>query len=219
MSDARSLAADRAHALRLVPVSHETVVRLDQFVELFLRWQRAVQLVAASTVPKLWTRHIADSLQIVDLAPGAKSWVDLGSGGGFPGLIVAIAIAERAGAVVHLVESDTRKAAFLREAARVTRAPAKVHANRVESVAKQIGAVDVVMARALAPLPRIMELSQPFLASGAVGIFLKGQDVDNELTEAAKSWKIQVRLLPSRTDPRGKILVVESAVQRPLTPR
>ncbi|HEY7457299.1 MAG TPA: 16S rRNA (guanine(527)-N(7))-methyltransferase RsmG [Xanthobacteraceae bacterium] len=219
MSDARSLAADRAHALRLVPVSHETVVRLDQFVELFLRWQRAVQLVAASTVPKLWTRHIADSLQIVDLAPGAKSWVDLGSGGGFPGLIVAIAIAERAGALVHLVESDTRKAAFLREAARVTRAPAKVHANRVESVAKQIGAVDVVMARALAPLPRIMELSQPFLASGAVGIFLKGQDVDNELTEAAKSWKIQVRLLPSRTDPRGKILVVESAVQRPLTPR
>jgi 16S rRNA (guanine527-N7)-methyltransferase len=219
MSDARSLAADRAHALRLVPVSHETVVRLDQFVELFLRWQRAVQLVAASTVPKLWTRHIADSLQVVDLAPGAKSWVDLGSGGGFPGLIVAIAIAERAGAVVHLVESDTRKAAFLREAARVTRAPAKVHANRVESVAKQIGAVDVVMARALAPLPRIMELSQPFLASGAVGIFLKGQDVDNELTEAAKSWKIQVRLLPSRIDPRGKILVVESAVQRPLTPR
>jgi 16S rRNA (guanine527-N7)-methyltransferase len=158
-------------------------------------------------------------LQVVDLAPGAKSWVDLGSGGGFPGLIVAIAIAERAGAVVHLVESYTRKAAFLREAARVTRAPAKVHANRVESVAKQIGAVDVVMARALAPLPRIMELSQPFLASGAVGIFLKGQDVDNELTEAAKSWKIHARLLPSRIDPRGKILVVESAVQRPLTPR
>ena len=219
MTDARSLAADRALALRLVPVSHETVVRLDQFVELFLRWHKAVQLVAASTVPKLWTRHIADSLQIVDLAPDAKSWVDLGSGGGFPGLIVAIAIAERAGAVVHLIESHTRKAAFLREAARVTRAPAKVHANRVESVAKRIGAVDVVMARALAPLPRIIELSQPFLTAGAVGIFLKGQDVDNELTEAAKSWKIRSRLLPSRTDPRGKILVVESAAQRPLTPR
>jgi 16S rRNA (guanine527-N7)-methyltransferase len=219
MTDTRSLAADRAAALRLVPVSHETVVRLDQFVELFLRWQPAVRLVAASTLPKLWTRHIADSLQIADLAPKAKVWVDLGSGGGFPGLIIAVAIAGRAGAIVHLVESDTRKAAFLREAARITRAPAKVHVERIESVAKRLGPVEVVTARALAPLPRIIELSEAFFASGATGIFLKGQDVDNELTEAAKSWKIQSRLLPSRTDPRGKILVIENAAQRPLTPR
>ena len=218
MIDARSLSADRATALRLVPVSHETAVRLDQFVDLFLRWQGAVQMVAASTLPRLWTRHIADSLQLVELAPDAKVWVDLGSGGGFPGLVVAIAIAERAGALVHLIESDTRKAAFLREAARITRAPAKVHAERIESVAKQI-VPDVVTARALAPLPRIIELSAPFFAVGATGIFLKGQDVDNELTEAAKSWKIQSRLLPSRTDPRGKILVIENAAQRPLTPR
>jgi 16S rRNA (guanine527-N7)-methyltransferase len=218
MIDARLLGGDRAAALRLVPVSHETVVRLDQFVDLFLRWQRAVQMVAASTLPKLWTRHIADSLQIVDLAPDARVWVDLGSGGGFPGLVVAIAIAERAGALVHLVESDTRKAAFLREAARITRAPAKVHAERIESAAKHI-VPDAVIARALAPLPRIIELSAPFFAAGATGIFLKGQDVDNELTEAAKSWKIQSRLLPSRTDPRGKILVIQHAAQRPLTPR
>ena len=219
MSDARSLAADRASALRLFPVSHETVTRLDLFVDLFLRWQRAVQLVSASSVPKLWTRHIADSLQLVDLARGASSWADLGTGGGFPGLIVAIALAERAGATVHLIESDSRKAAFLREAARQTRAPAKIHAERVESVAKRIAPIEVVTARALAPVARIIELSEPFLSRGATGIYLKGQDVDNELTEAAKSWKLQSRLLPSRTDPRGKILVIESAAQRPLTQR
>jgi 16S rRNA (guanine527-N7)-methyltransferase len=218
MISASSLADDRANALRLVPVSHETVVRLDQFVAVFLRWNRVVQLVAASTLPKLWTRHVADSLQLVDLMPDARIWVDLGSGGGFPGLIIAVALAGRGGAVVHLVESDTRKAAFLREAARATSAPAKVHATRIESVAKQIGPVDVVTARALAPLPRIIELSGPFLSAGAAGIFLKGQDVDNELTEAAKSWKIRWRSVPSRTDPRGRVLVVEAA-QRPLTPR
>jgi 16S rRNA (guanine527-N7)-methyltransferase len=219
MIDARALQADRALALRVVRVSHETIVRLDQFVELFLRWQSAVQLVAKSTLPKLWTRHIADSLQLVDLAPAARTWVDLGTGGGFPGLIIAIAIADRAGAVVHLIESDTRKAAFLREAARIIGAPAEIHAERIESVAERIGRVEVVTARALAPLPRIIELSEPFLRGGAIGIFLRGQDVDNELTEAAKSWKIQSKLQPSRTDPRGRILIVESAAQRPLTPR
>jgi 16S rRNA (guanine527-N7)-methyltransferase len=219
MIEPRSLAADRASALRLVPVSHETGARLDQFVDLFLRWQPAVQLVSASTLPKLWTRHIADSLQIADVMPNAGVWADLGSGGGFPGVIVAIAIAGRPGARVHLIESDTRKAAFLREAARVTQAPVEIHAERIESVAKRIGRVDVVTARALAPVTRIIELSQPLLAAGATGIFMKGQDVDNELTVAAKSWKIQSRLLPSRTDPRGSILVVEKAVQRPLTQR
>jgi 16S rRNA (guanine527-N7)-methyltransferase len=134
-------------------------------------------------------------------------------------LVVAIALAERGDIIVHLIESDTRKAAFLREAARLTRAPVKIHAERIESVAKRIGTVDVVTARALAPLTRIIELSEPFLSRGATGIFPKGQDVDNELTEAAKSWKLQSRLLPSRTDPRGKILVVDSAAQRPLTQR
>ncbi|MEX0591160.1 MAG: 16S rRNA (guanine(527)-N(7))-methyltransferase RsmG [Xanthobacteraceae bacterium] len=219
MSEPGELDEDRAHALRLVRVSHETIVRLDQFVELFVRWQRAVQLVANSTLPKLWTRHIADSVQLVDLAPDAKTWADLGSGGGFPGLVIALAIADRPGAFVHLIESNTRKAAFLREAARITRAPVKVHAERIESVSKRISPVDVVTARALASLPRIIEFSEPFLRAGALGIFLRGQDVDNELTEAAKSWKIQSKVLPSQTDPRGKILLVESAAQRPLTPR
>src|SRR3990170_6779335 len=129
---------DRAAALRLIPVSHETTVRLDQFAALLLRWQKAVQLVAAASLPKLWTRHIADSLQLLDIAPAARIWVDLGSGGGFPGLVLAIALADRPGALVHLIESDSRKAAFLREAARVTRAPVKIHGERIESAAKRI---------------------------------------------------------------------------------
>lgn len=209
-----NLEADRARALKLVPVSHETAARLDQFAELLLRWQRAVQLVAPSTLPKLWTRHFADSLQLIAHAPDAKVWVDLGSGGGFPGLVIAIALAGRAGALVHLVESDVRKAAFLREAARLTRAPAKVHAVRIESVAEQIGAVDIVTARALAPLARLLELAQPFLRAGARAVFPKGQYLDEELTEAAKSWMIQSRILPSLTDPSGKILIIESAIPR-----
>jgi 16S rRNA (guanine527-N7)-methyltransferase len=211
MIEPRALEHDRARALRLVRVSHETAARLDQFVALLLRWQRAVQLVAPSTLPKIWTRHIADSLQLVELAPQAKTWADLGSGGGFPGLTIAIAIADRPGALVHLIESDTRKASFLREAARITRAPVRVHADRIESAAKQIGPVDAVTGRALAPLPRLLELAEPFLSTNAQGFFHRGQDVDNELTEAAKSWKIQFRLLPSRTDPKGKILLIESA--------
>lgn len=208
------LAKDRAAALRLVRVSHETELRLELFVNLFLRWQKAVQLVAPSTLPKLWTRHIADSLQLAELAPTARVWADLGTGGGFPGLIIAIAIANRPGALVHLIESDTRKAAFLREAARLTAAPAKVHNARIESAAERIGTVEAVTARALAPMERQLALAYPLLSTGAQGLFLKGQDVDKELTEAAKSWIIESSVRPSVTDPRGRIVIVEKAVPR-----
>lgn len=211
----RGLDNDRAAALRLTPVSHETAERLDEFANLLVRWQGAVQLVAASTIPRLWTRHIADSLQLLDLAPTARTWADLGSGGGFPGLVIAIGLADRPGALVHIIESDSRKAAFLREAARITRAPAKVHAERIESATKRIvGKVEIVTARALAPLPRLLELAAPILAAGARGLFQKGQDVDNELTEAAKSWNIQALTIPSRTDRRGRILLVEQALPK-----
>ncbi len=211
---------DRAAALRMVRVSHETVVALDQFVQLFLRWQKAVQLVASSTVPKLWTRHIADSLQLLELIGEAKTIADLGSGGGFPGLVLAIALREKSDAMVHLIESDTRKAAFLSEVIRVTNSPAKVHAERIESVAKRIGPVDVVTARALAPLPRLLELAEPLVSgtreiSGPRAIFLKGQDVDRELTEAAKSWNIRSKIVTSRTDPSGKILLVQGLKRHP----
>ena len=117
------LATDRARALELTPVSRETVERLDAYVALLLEWQRTTNLIATSTIPRLWTRHIADSLQLIDLAPGARVWADLGSGGGLPGLAIACALQQTPGAIVHLVESNTRKAAFLREAGRSHRNP------------------------------------------------------------------------------------------------
>jgi 16S rRNA (guanine527-N7)-methyltransferase len=124
---AHDLAADRSRAFALTPVSRETSERLDRFVDLLLRWQRTSNLIAPSTVSRLWTRHIADSLQLIELAPQARIWIDLGSGAGFPGMVLAIALTGTPGAMVHLIESNTKKAAFLREAQRVTGAPARVH--------------------------------------------------------------------------------------------
>jgi 16S rRNA (guanine527-N7)-methyltransferase len=203
------LAADRARALTLTPVSRETLDRLDRFVETLLAWQQRINLIAPSTEPKLWTRHIADSLQLLALAPQAKTWVDLGSGGGFPGLVIACALADKPGARVHLVESSTKKAAFLREAARATGAPAQIHAIRIEDFVENLTmVVDVVTARALAPLVRLLAATYPLLKTGTLGLFPKGQDVDAELTEAAKCWSIQSSLAPSLTDPKAKIVRV-----------
>ncbi|MCK0197501.1 16S rRNA (guanine(527)-N(7))-methyltransferase RsmG [Ancylobacter sp. 6x-1] len=209
------LPSDRARALALTPVSRETEDRLVAIVALLEKWQKTINLVAPATLPEIWTRHIADSLQLVALAPGAVRWVDLGSGGGFPGLVVAAARADDPGMDVTLVESDSRKAAFLREAARIGELPVTVLPNRIEAVAERIApGVEVVSARALAPLPKLLELAAPFLAQGARGLFLKGQDVDNELTEASKSWKIQATTHPSLTHGEGRILVVEHAGKR-----
>src|SRR5947209_4843961 len=145
------LSEDRARALAMNPVSRETAQRLDRFVELLLKWQRVSNLIADSTVRQLWTRHIADSLQLIDLAPGARTWVDLGSGAGFPGLVLGCALADTTGAVAHLIESNAKKAAFLREAARVSQAAAIVHHGRAEDlVPAWQDPVDVVTARALA---------------------------------------------------------------------
>ena len=208
------LAGDRARALALTPVSRETEDRLDRFVAVFTQWQRRINLIAPSTESKLWTRHIADSLQLLALAPHARIWVDLGSGGGFPGLVIACALADRPGAQVHLVESNTKKAAFLREATRVTGAPAVVHAQRIaDFVQHPPGSVDVVTARALAPLAKLLAEASPLLKTGAIGLFPKGQDVGAELTEAAKYWKTQLSLVPSRTDSAGKIVIVRPDLQ------
>ncbi|HKA81381.1 MAG TPA: 16S rRNA (guanine(527)-N(7))-methyltransferase RsmG [Xanthobacteraceae bacterium] len=206
------LAADRARAFALTPVSRETSQRLDRFVELLLRWQRTTNLIAPSTIPKLWTRHIADSLQLIDLVPDARAWVDLGSGGGFPGLVIACVLAERSGALVHLVESNAKKAAFLREAQRVTEAPVRVHLERIDEFAARLAEpVDVVSARAVAPLNSLLDQAFPLLGkNGVTGLFLKGQNAELEVGEASKNWNIKVNLLPSRTDPAGRIVVIRS---------
>jgi 16S rRNA (guanine527-N7)-methyltransferase len=209
------LAKDRQEALALVPVSRETAELLDRYVALLTRWQGAKNLVGASTLQHAWTRHIADSAQLVALAPKARTWVDLGAGAGFPGLVVACLQRDVPGMTVHLVESNGRKCAFLREAIRTLKLPAKVHDGRIEDVlAHWEGPVDVVSARALAPLGELLGLGRKLLTTGALGLFPKGQDVDEELTQAAKYWKIQVSTVVSKTDPKARIVVVEKAEPR-----
>ena len=206
---ALDLSADKAEALRLTPVSRETQQRLESFVALLLQWQQTTNLIAPSTIPKLWTRHIADSLQLLDIVPNVTVWVDFGSGGGFPGIPVACALADRPGAKVHLVESNGKKAAFLRDAVRVTGVPAVVHARRIEDCGDSFGdKIDVVSARALAPLKILCDQAFALIDRGAVGLFAKGQDVAAELTEAAKYWRIEAETVPSRTGADGCIVAV-----------
>jgi 16S rRNA (guanine527-N7)-methyltransferase len=210
-----AIAADRSRAQKLIVVSRETLARLDRLVELLLEWQQTRNLIAASTVPNIWTRHIADSLQLLDLAREAKIWVDLGSGGGFPGLVLACALVERAGAKVHLVESTAKKCAFLQAAADDLRLPAVIHCERVENFTRAFpDKPDVITARALAPLPKLLEMALPLLKRGTKGLFLKGQDVVSELTAASKCWNIRYKLVPSRTDDRARIVVVDRLESR-----
>jgi 16S rRNA (guanine527-N7)-methyltransferase len=209
------LALDRALALKLTPVSRETTALLDRFAGFLLPWTQKTNLIARSTIPTVWTRHIADSLQLLALAPDAECWVDLGSGAGFPGIVIACALADRAGAVVHLVESNGKKATFLREAANHLQISAVVHAVRIEEFVKNSGLrPDVVTARALAPLDHLLHLAGPLLKTGAQGLFPKGQDVEGELTRASKYWNIDTELIPSRTSPEGRILVVRGLRRR-----
>lgn len=212
-----ALAADRDKALALVDDSREItpaiLSRLDRYVALLLRWQATTNLVAPSTLSELWTRHVADSLQLVPLAPKARHWVDLGSGGGFPGLVIACMLADTEGATVHLVESNLKKAAFLREAARVVAVPAKVHAVRIEDFVDRFHEpVEIVTARALASLENLIESAYPLLKRGTEALFLKGRDVEVELTAASKCWSIDAELIPSVTDSSGRIVRVRSVV-------
>ncbi len=210
-----ALAADRARAQELTPVSRETLGRLDRLVETLLEWQQTRNLISPSTIPIIWTRHVADSLQLLDLAPDAKTWVDLGSGGGFPGLVLAIALMERAGAKIHLVESTAKKCAFLQAVIDSLALPAEVHCQRIENFVPTFPTKpDVVTARALAPLPKLLEMAFPLLKRGTRALFLKGQDVGAELTEAAKYWIISHKLVPSRTDDRARIVVIDNLESR-----
>ena len=210
------LEADRNRALALTPVSRETLDRLDRFVAELLSWRQRMNLIGASTVPILWTRHVADSLQLLALAPQAKTWADLGSGAGFPGLVLACALADTPGVTVHLVESNGKKAAFLREAAKVTAVPAIIHAVRiVDFVNNQTDGVEVVTARALAPLSELLSATYPLLKKGAVGLFPKGQDVEAELTAATKCWNIQSSLEASLTDPKARIVKITGIDRKP----
>jgi len=209
------LASDKKRALALTPVSRETEERLNNFVALLLLWQSKFNLVASSTLPILWTRHIADSLQLLPLAPEARVWVDFGSGAGFPGIPIACALAGTPGALVHLVESVGKKANFLREVVQATGIPAQVHQERAEKFGESCAeAVDVVTARALAPLKVLCDQAFPLISRGAIGLFPKGQDVAAELTEAAKYWRLEASTVPSVTSAEGAIVIVRHLAVR-----
>jgi len=187
-------------------VSRETLDRLTAFVALVEKWQGATNLIAPGTLPDIWRRHIADSAQLVPLFSDARVWLDLGSGAGFPGLVVAIIAAEQGGHV-HLVESDTRKAAFLRQAVRSTAAPATVHQGRIEAVlADWRTDIDLVTARALAPLPRLLDLVAPVVPLGVHAAFLKGREYRREIAEASKSWEFDLVKHKSRIEDDAVIL-------------
>lgn len=175
--------------------------RLRVYQDTLIRWNAAINLVGRRDLPHLATRHIADSLQVGELpAPLPPNAIDLGSGGGFPGLVLAIAF----GIHVDLIEEDQRKCAFLREAARLTGAPVTVHAQRIETL--RIPPAPLVTARALAPVARLLALAEPLLAPGGECRFLKGREAEAELAEAAAGWTMTVERFPSRTDPSGVIL-------------
>lgn len=189
------------------PVSRETLERLKAFVALLEKWQRSHNLVAPSTLPRIWSRHVADSLQLLDHAPPTGGWVDLGSGGGLPGVVVAIA-GDRP---VTLIESVGKKAAFLREAGRITGARLDVRHGRIEDVLPTIHreSVAVISARALANLTQLCDFAAPFVRVGAVALFPKGQDVESELTQATRYWSIRFDKRPSLTEPEATILIVK----------
>lgn len=200
----------------IVAVSRETTGRLAQYVALLRRWQAAENLIAPSTLPEVWRRHVADSAQLTALFPDARVWIDLGSGAGFPGLVVAILGAEQPGTHVHLIESNRKKAAFLRQVIRETGAPAVVHAERAEAVlASWREPVDRVSARALAPLSRLLELAAPVMERGTPAAFHKGQDFVREITEATQSWAFDLVKHDSRVGDGGAILDISYLSRAP----
>ena len=184
-------------------VSRETAARLEAYVACLLRWQRTINLIAPSTVAEVWTRHVLDSGQLWRWWPGeARRLVDLGSGAGLPGLVLAIMGAGE----THLVESDRRKAAFLREAARACGVTVTVHAGRSDAVPPL--AADVVTARALAPLPELLALAKRHVHAGTTCLFLKGRSAADELTRAREIWTMQAASVGSLSDPEGQILLI-----------
>ncbi len=192
-------------ALPDLNVSRETMDRLGAYVHLLEKWQQRVNLVADSTLPHIWTRHILDSAQLTTAVPNwnACSWLDLGSGAGFPGMVIAI-LRGSDSPPIHLIESDRKKALFLTEVARQTETSVVVLNQRIETVGHM--EVEIVSARACARLVNLLEWAEGFLAPQGLCIFPKGQDVEGELTEAHKCWRMQVEILPSITHDQGKIL-------------
>ncbi len=208
MTAARPLSPEEFAAA--LNVSRETLARFERYAALLLRWQKAINLVAAGTLPDLWRRHMLDSAQLLRYIPQLPCRLaDLGSGAGFPGLVLALLGAGE----VELVEADARKCAFLREAIRVTGAAASVRQCRIAELAP--AAYQVVTARALAPLEELLGYAAALLAPGGAALLLKGRRVEEELTAARKAWKMQLERFPSEAEPGGRVLRVKEITRVP----
>jgi 16S rRNA (guanine527-N7)-methyltransferase len=201
---------DEAKTALAARVSRETLDRLETYAQVLVKWQKAINLVSPATLLQLWLRHMLDSAQVFDHAPEtATRWIDFGSGGGFPGLVcAAIAAEKRPGLRVTLVESDARKGAFLREAARQMGVSVDVLTRRVEDVPPS--ASDIVSARALAPLATLCAYALPHLSPGGICLFQKGARHAEELETARQDWQMEVTTIPSVTDPDAVLLKVEN---------
>jgi 16S rRNA (guanine527-N7)-methyltransferase len=206
----------RADVLRRLNVSRETDDRLDLLVDRLRQWQSRINLIAPSTLSEIWVRHILDSGQLSHLEPEAQHWIDLGSGGGFPGLVVAILGAERPGFRVDLVESNGKKAAFLRQIIREAGLNSRVFAERIEVALcrSDWGVVDVVSARALASLNDLLRLGFPLLKTGTKALFPKGRDVELEMAQASRFWWFQAELIPSWTESSARIVRITGCQPR-----
>ncbi len=200
-------------------VSRETLEQLNLYESALRLWQKRINLVANATLEHAWQRHFADSAQILAHIPAEATRIaDLGSGAGFPGLVLAILLAERGQARVTLVESDQRKCAFMREVARQTGTAVDILSIRIENHETQarLGRIDVLTARALAPLDKLLGLAGPFFDAGTVGLFLKGQGAQAEVEIARKQWSFDASLVPSVTAADASLVVVRRLA--PLAP-
>ncbi len=202
-SDGEGDAASFARATGATPAQMADLVR---FRALLAEWNEKMNLVGPSALAAFWGRHVYDSAQLMQFAPDALTWADLGAGAGFPGLVLAILLKGRDRAWVHLVESMTKRCRFLQAVVDDLGLPASVHNARAESLSLP---VDIVTARACAPMSRLLEFASPYLRKGATGLFLKGQDVESELIIATTSWDFDWDVMTSLSDPSGRIVSVK----------
>ena len=191
-------------------VSRETFERLVALEVLFRKWAGRINLVAPSTLPDLWHRHIIDSAQLVKYAPTELRWLDIGSGGGFPGLVLGVLLRARSDASIELVESNQKKVSFLRVAAAQLELPVTVHAIRIEQAAATISPHEIVTARALAPLAELLDLAFPFFDGHTRGLFHKGRDYRRELEESSDDWGFDLLEHPSVVEPDSVILDISN---------
>jgi 16S rRNA (guanine527-N7)-methyltransferase len=197
---------DAAGYQALTGYSDAQIADLTRYQDLLAEWNEVMNLVGPLTIASYWTRHALDSSQLLAMAPQALTWADLGAGAGLPGVVLAILLKGQEGAKVHLVESMAKRCRFLEVAAKALDLPVEIHNARAETLKLK---VDVVTARACAPMTKLLGFAEPYLHRGATGLFLKGQDVAAELSEASRAWKFASDLRPSQSDPRGRIVQVK----------